>query len=239
MPPLRTVLFDYGNTLIAFGPDQQLAQAEAMTQVIEQAGFTIDQDELTRVRKDQIMRPYKNGGKENVFSEVCREIIELATPDPSGELTRRLMDARQQAFWQSVTIQPETSELLRRLSQTYRLGLLSNYPCSLSIKKSLRNLGILGYFDAVVVSADVGFAKPHHAAYDRIISKMNIIPEETVYVGDNWLADVQGAKQAGMGAIWTREHVPYETFEPGENDLQPDAEIHSLSELELCLSFWS
>lgn len=238
MAPLTSVLFDYGNTLIAFGPDQQRAQAEAMTAVLTRAGMRVDENQLTEVRKNQIMRPYHNGGRENVFEEVCREIVELAGPDPSGELTRLLMRARQQAFLESVKVHPDVISLLQRLQKKYRLGFLSNYPCSLSIVSSLKHLGLHDFFEAVVVSADVGFAKPHPDAYARVIGEMGIRPEEAVYVGDNWLADVQGAKRAGMRAVLIKEHPAYETFEPQPGDVLPDAEIHCLSELEQILALW-
>ncbi|MDF3129134.1 HAD family hydrolase [Kiritimatiellaeota bacterium B1221] len=239
MAKLTTVLFDYGNTLIAFGPDQQLAQAAAMAEVLSQAGLTIDNEKLTKVRKDQILRPYRSGGKENVFEEVCREIVELAGPDPTGGITRALMAARQKAFIKSVGVQPDVPPLLERLKEQYRLGFLSNYPCSHSIISSLENLGMADFFESVVVSADVGYAKPHPDAYATLIKEMNLDPAEAVYVGDNWLADVQGAKRAGMRAIWVREHIPYETFEPEPGDIPPDAEIHSLMELESVLAAWT
>jgi HAD superfamily hydrolase (TIGR01509 family) len=236
---LKNVLFDYGNTLIAFGPDQQRAQAKAMTSVLVDAGFSVDEDKLTEVRKAQIMRPYHLGGVENIFEEVCREIVELSGSDPSGDITKALMKARQDAFIQSVTIHPDVVQLLKRLTKKFRLGFLSNYPCSHSIVSSMKGLDIYDYFDTVVVSADVGYAKPHQETYSTLVKKMDIDPAESVYVGDNWLADIQGAKRAGMRAIWVREHIPYETFEPEPGDSQPDAELQSLSELEAVLDVWA
>jgi FMN phosphatase YigB (HAD superfamily) len=55
---------------------------------------------------------------------------------------------------------------------------------------------------------------------------------QCVYIGDNWLADVQGAKGIGMRAILTTQHVPYEKFERREGDHEPDARIGHLGELE-------
>ena len=239
MPPLKTILFDYGNTLIAFGPAQQAAQAATMSAVLLDAGLQVDEEKLTEVRKAQIMRPYVSGGRENVFAEVCREIVELAGPDPDGLITKKLMQARQQAFLEAVVVDPAITDLLTRLQKEVRLGFLSNYPCTFSIVSSLKHLGLYDFFESVVVSADVGYAKPHPQAYARLIQSMNLDPAEAVYVGDNWLADVQGAKRAGMRAVWLREHVPYETFEPEPGDLAPDAEIQSMAELEEILALWA
>lgn len=236
--PLKAVLFDFGNTLIAFGPAQQAAQSEAMTGALTRAGRVVDPDALDTLRHEQVIRPYTRDGIENDFFEVCREIVELTGPDPDGALTRKIMEARQQAFIGSVQVEPEVLKLLKQLSGTYQLALLSNYPCTFSITESLRHLSLLEYFDHVVVSSDVGFAKPHPATFDALLEGVDADAGECVYVGDNWLADVQGAKRAGMRAVWLREHIPYETFSPEEGDAEPDAEIERLTDLADLLARW-
>jgi len=60
---------------------------------------------------------------------------------------------------------------------------------------------------------------------------LGVAPEECVYVGDNWLADIQGAKRIGMKAIHITQHAPYEQFHPEDSDHEPDARIEHLSEL--------
>jgi HAD superfamily hydrolase (TIGR01549 family) len=234
----KALLFDYGNTLIAFGPEQQRAQLEAMTRVLTEAGIEVDLDRLDALRREQVMRPYHSGGVENVWEEVCREVAALFTEDADDELTRQISQARQQAFWSSTHLPPETAAMLKRLRSHFRLGLLSNYPCTDSIRESLRQQEILGLFETVVVSADVGFAKPHAKPYEALLSKMNLQPGEAVYVGDNWLADIQGAGRLGLRTIWVREHIPYETFEPEEGDLPATGEIDQILDLEALLSDW-
>jgi len=237
--PLEAVLFDYGNTLIAFGPDQQAAQSRAMTDVLTRAGRMVDVEALDRLRHEQVIRPYHRDGVENDFTEVCREIVELSGPDSNGTLTRAIMQARRNAFVASATVAPEVVQLLERLKGRYRLGLLSNYPCTGSIVDSLRALDLLHFFESVVVSADVGFAKPHPATYDRLLTGMDLDPTRGVYVGDNWLADVQGGARAGLRTVWVREHIPYETFSPQPGDHPPTAEIERIADLESILDAWA
>jgi FMN phosphatase YigB (HAD superfamily) len=56
-------------------------------------------------------------------------------------------------------------------------------------------------------------------------------PSECVYVGDNWLADVQGSKGMGMKSILTTEHLPYKKFDHNPGDFEPDKTIGRISEL--------
>jgi putative hydrolase of the HAD superfamily len=237
--PLKAVLFDYGNTLIAFGPEQQAAQSAAMINVLQQAGRTVDAEALDQLRHAQVMRPYERDGIENDFTEVCREVVELTGPDEDGSLTQAIARARQTAFIASVKVASNVVTVLEELSPNYSLGVLSNYPCTHSIVESLRHLDLLRFFPTVVVSGDVGYAKPHPATYEALLAGVGLQPQECVYVGDNWLADIQGAKRAGMRAVWIREHIPYEFFDQQEGDTPADAEIVSLTELPAVLESWA
>jgi len=82
----------------------------------------------------------------------------------------------------------------------------------------------------------VGFAKPHPRTYEALLAAIKASPEECMYIGDNWLADVQGAKRHGMKAAWVREHVPYEVFEPNEGDHPADLILDRLVDLESALN---
>jgi putative hydrolase of the HAD superfamily len=123
-------------------------------------------------------------------------------------------------------------ELLGKLQTRYRLALLSNYPCGRSIRDGLAKLGLAEFFACIVVSGEVGFVKPHPRPYELMLEGLGLNADQCVYVGDNWLADVQGAKGVGMRAVLTTQHVPYERFEPKEGDHQPEARIGNLAELE-------
>ena len=87
----------------------------------------------------------------------------------------------------------------------------------------------------VVISADIGYVKPHAKPFESMLSQLDLSPSECVYIGDNWLADVQGAKRMGMCSILTTQYVPYESFEPSEKDHSPDIRIDHLNELEKLL----
>jgi putative hydrolase of the HAD superfamily len=232
------LLFDYGNTLIAFGPEQQKAQLAAMEEVLSSEGIAYDPGRLDSLRMEQVMRPYRSDGVENKWDEVCREVVELFAEDPDGRVAALVSSARQRAFRESVRLIPETGGLLRRLKSRYRLGLLSNYPCVDSIRDSLRHLGILDLFDTVVVSGEVGFAKPHPRPFETLLRRMDLSAGEAVYIGDNWLADIQGAGRLGLRTVWVREHVPYERFDPADGDLPATAEIERILDLETVLENW-
>lgn len=119
---------------------------------------------------------------------------------------------------------PETTEILDVLQGTVRLVLATNGASDLQRLK-LEASGLAGYFDDVLVSADIGFAKPHPIFFENAIRLAGAGPEQIRMVGDNIRKDIGGAQEAGIRGIW----VNRKDREPG--DIQPFAEIGNLLEL--------
>jgi FMN phosphatase YigB (HAD superfamily) len=67
--------------------------------------------------------------------------------------------------------------------------------------------------------------------YDTIVERLGVAPERCLMVGDNWLADIQGAKRAGMFAAHITQYETVEHFEPGPDDHPADLTITTLAEL--------
>ncbi|MEO1834433.1 MAG: HAD family hydrolase [Akkermansiaceae bacterium] len=229
----KALCFDLGNTLIEFGPRQIAHQYELLKGALEEMLGPCDGAALKAVRDRQIVAPYSNGYRENDLRECGAELIrEIYEVEPEDHQVDALVEARYQAFMDGVEVTGEVLELLRKLQTRYRLALLSNYPCGRSIRDGLAKLGLAEFFACIVVSGEVGFVKPHPRPYELMLEGLGLNADQCVYVGDNWLADVQGAKGVGMRAVLTTQHVPYERFEPKEGDRQPEARIGNLAELE-------
>ena len=94
---------------------------------------------------------------------------------------------------------PDVEAALRNLSATYVLGVVTNGASCLQREK-LHTSGLADYFDVVVVSADVGVAKPHATVFRRALAEL--AAERAVMVGDSVEKDVRGADVAGLGAVW-------------------------------------
>ncbi|MCZ7570369.1 MAG: HAD family hydrolase [Ardenticatenaceae bacterium] len=99
-------------------------------------------------------------------------------------------------------------------------------------RDKLRALDIEHWFDVVVISGEVGIAKPDAAAFGLALNKLPVERENVWHVGDSLTTDVAGAKAAGLTAVWlNRGGLPRR-----EGDPEPDVEIRSLSNLMALLS---
>ena len=194
---------------------------------------TCDAERLKIIRDRQMVAPYNNDFRENDLRSLCTELVSgVYNCAPTDEQIETLMRTRYEAFIEVVALRPDVLPLLEKLHRRYRLALLSNYPCGRTIRDSLDKMGLAEVFDAVVVSGDIGFVKPHRAPFETVLTRLDLPAAQCLHVGDNWLADIQGAKRVGMQAVHITQHVSYENFEPAEGDYQPDAHITHLAQLE-------
>ncbi|MGH2498702.1 MAG: HAD family hydrolase [Candidatus Limnocylindria bacterium] len=97
-----------------------------------------------------------------------------------------------------------------------------------------RRFGLGDAIDAVVSSHSVGWRKPHPAIFERALRLAGAQPGEAFHVGDSLRADVQGAQQLGIRAVWRRTRAPDEA----ESRILPDATIDRLSELPGAVASW-
>lgn len=233
---IRAIVFDYGNTLIEFGPAQIGAGDRGIADAVERLFGPVDRERLRAIRDANRMALFKGDPpqyRENDLDVITSEMVrELYGVMPTRPQLDEILQARMGVFVESTWASDDVKALLGRLGQRYRLGLLSNYPSGDAIRVSLDKVGLSEFFEAVVVSADLGYVKPHPITFQTIMTAMDARPDEILFVGDNWLADIQGAKRAGMYAVLTTEWVPYEHFDRHPNDHQPDLTISRLNQLE-------
>jgi HAD superfamily hydrolase (TIGR01549 family) len=229
---VRVVVFDYGNTLIEFGRRQIDHCDGALGSAVRRLFGPFDTARFDTIREENRMGPYRNGYRESRLPELTRQLVETLFQRPATDAQiDELVEVRFAAFVECIAAEAETHQVLERLKEKHRLALLSNYPCGRSIRASLSATGLDQYLSAVVVSGDVGFVKPHPTTYRSVLDQLGAGPAEALFVGDNWLADVQGAKRAGLPCVHMRRWVPPEHFEPQPSDHAPDATIRHLDEL--------
>ena len=113
---------------------------------------------------------------------------------------------------------------LETLRSRYRLAVLSDADTGF-LQASLRRNGLA--FEAVVASAEMRAYKPHVSLFREVCDRLHVPAERAVYVGDNPWADIEGARRAGMRAVWINRHDA-----TWPDDIEPPAAtVTSLGEL--------
>jgi len=117
-----------------------------------------------------------------------------------------------------------------------RQGMISNTgttPGTL-FRVFLEQHGLLGYFDTLTFSDEVGLAKPSTEIFLITLRSMGVSPAETVHVGDHVVNDVVGAKRSGLKTVWITGF--YEREDPSDPESEPDATVSGLGQVVSAIS---
>ncbi|MGB7293588.1 MAG: HAD family hydrolase [Thermodesulfobacteriota bacterium] len=83
-----------------------------------------------------------------------------------------------------------------------RMAIISNFDYAPAAYMLLSKFDIRKYFESVVISVEVGWRKPRPEIFLKALELLNLDPRDALYVGDNYYADVVGAKSVGIDVVW-------------------------------------
>lgn len=141
-------------------------------------------------------------------------------------LARRAQETQARYSHRSRRLFEDARHLLRRLAGRLPLALVTN-GASDTQREKLRALGIEDRFAAVVVSGEHGVAKPDAAIFHVALAALGVAPQQVWHVGDSLAADVGGALNAGLTAVWLNRNGARRQ----NGDPPPHHEVASLMEL--------
>jgi putative hydrolase of the HAD superfamily len=193
---INAVFLDAGNTLV-------FLDFEAIAEAVREAGLSMDalrmeQAELAARRRAD--RKYMEGGARdaNMWVLYFTWMLEIAGV-PEARISETLGRLRQRHdesnLWRRS--RPEIRTALERIRASGRkLAVISNSDGT--CRELLRRMDLLGFFEAVYDSTEVGVEKPNPAIFELALKELNLRPSETLHVGDLEAADVLGARRAGI-----------------------------------------
>ena len=124
-------------------------------------------------------------------------------------------------------------ETIKQLLPKYRLAIISDAQTAYA-KPELNAVGLLGYFDPVIVSGDFGYRKPDKRLFERALNDMKMGSSEVVSVGNDMYNDVHGAQKLGLKTIFFKSNQGLQKKE----GVTPDYIIYNFPELLNALHFF-
>jgi len=188
---LEAVFFDWGNTLVHLEWDDELVA------VGHRAALGRDDPEFTARYRELIL------GDAHGHRPYPELLAELGVADPDG-----FIDA-EHGVWRDaygvLSMAPALLETLRE--RGLKTALVANsWPDSARILRGdAEALGLAPLLDALVYADDVGVRKPGPEIFLHACAEVAVEPEAVLFVGDDLVADVQGAANVGMRtaqALW-------------------------------------
>lgn len=210
---IRAVLFDLDRTL--FDRDRSFA-VFATSQYHRFQNLWPDLSESEYVNRLIQLDNEGHTAKEIVYPQLLQE---LSINTVSWETLFSDFDSRVTDYYLPF---PNLSETLTELSKHYALGLITNGRGEFQ-QRTISRLQLNPYFQVILISEIEGIRKPDPEIFHRALRKLEIPPAEAVYIGDNPIADIQGAKSAGLKTLWKRSGSDQKT--------EADASFDSLNEI--------
>jgi putative hydrolase of the HAD superfamily len=191
---VRAVLFDYFGTLTP----TVLAMVTAEEQAALGAALGVDPDRLEAAWRTSFVE--RSTGRTGDLRATLGMLAERVGGAPSEAGLTEAVRIRASAYRRSAWPRPDAPHVLGTLrSRGLRLAVVSD--CSDELVAIWPELPVASSVDATVFSSVVGRRKPDPVMYRLACERLDVAPEECVYVGDGGSGELTGAAAQGMRAV--------------------------------------
>ncbi|MED3398879.1 HAD-IA family hydrolase [Bacillus wiedmannii] len=135
-----------------------------------------------------------------------------------------------QDFWNEnfptcFSIDQNTIHFLNHIKSHFKIGIITNGSTHRQ-KAKIINTNLNNYFDTIIISEEVGLSKPDKRIFELALNKLNMQPEDVLFIGDDLEKDIAGPQNANINGVWFNPQKIKNTTQ-----IQPYAEINTLDSL--------
>jgi HAD superfamily hydrolase (TIGR01549 family) len=230
---VRAVLFDLDDTLFDHHRSARAAIGRVHAMHACFAGRGVDAFERAHARCLEKFHARVVAGEMSVEEARLarfRELFATAGVEPSGAQLDATAAAYRETYVAARLPIAGALRLLEALKPHVKIGIVSNNAVREQQEK-VRHCGFGEHVDALVISEEVGVAKPDPAIFAAALARLRVAPHEAVMIGDSWPMDIEGARGAGIRPIWFNR-----TGRPRPAPARDVGELRALSPLEPVLT---
>jgi len=195
-PNFKNILFDLGGVILDIN-------VQATLKGFYDLGFPAELMQFPHSMTTDLFFKYETGKLDtNQFRNAIRESTGV-------EMSNQAFDEAWNAML--VRIPEERTALLKRLSESYPLYMLSN-TSSLHVKVfenmylEAAGISMQEVFTKIYYSHEIGWHKPDHEAWEHVIHDAGIRPQETLFLDDN-IHNIKASQELGFQAIHIHERT--------------------------------
>ena len=236
---IQAVFFDLGFTLINFQGDYQTVLNDsyyALARALIRAGYPVETDVFVE-RFNAVLSDYYQSRDEDLIERpvetyLARVLDALGHPEPPEPVTRGALAKMYQATESHWLLAPDAMAALGQLQRDgYRLGLISNAANADNANRLIDRCNLRGFFEVILISAVEKIRKPDSRIFARALNHLEVSADRAVMVGDTLTADILGAQNAGLRAVWITTRADHPENLRMRECITPDAVVHQLSQL--------
>jgi HAD superfamily hydrolase (TIGR01549 family) len=186
--------------------------------------------DLIRKVFEAMWRDYGNPAYYERFPAVRDYLEKLSAPLTLSPREQTLVE-HVFALHEVSTVSATHAQVLHKLSQTHRLGVVSNiFSTSRMFLQEFERMGIRELFEVIVFSSDYGPMKPAATLFEKALQAFPVNRSEVVFVGDSLVNDIVGAQSVGLATVWI-DHHSGKKRENTSLSVSPDWVIHDVADL--------
>lgn len=218
----QAIVFDLDDTLWPVGPTILRAEHAMRDFLAERYPRVLELHTLESMRDLRARMAAEHPAMRHDFTWLrTRALLEHAReagyPD---EMAREAFEVFYRAR-NRVDLYDDVLPALERLSVRHRLFAVSNGNADLAA------VGIAGWFEGTLAAREAGCLKPDPRIFRMLLERAGLAPYDALHVGDDPLADVEGARRAGLDAVWVNRRG-----DPWPEELEPPVRtVRSLADL--------
>ena len=235
---IRAVAFDVNGTLVRIRTDEGMEQIfRSAAHFLTYQGIDLHRHQVRELYLGILREQQRTSPEEHPEFDavgIWRSIIDGNATDftrslPASKLEQMplfLAEMSRGISRRRLSLYPHVREVLDVLRERYRLALVTDAQ-SAHTRGELHKVGLLDYFDPIVISGDHGYRKPDRRLFQFALDGMGVAAENALYVGNDMHRDIFGAREAGMPTVM---------FESGQGtsaylDCVPDYRITDFRDL--------
>ncbi len=232
----KGILFDLGSTLIEFDNTEwgklETASVKKGYDYLIRRGYRLPEWEVFGKTFLTEFHQAWQKAQENLIEVrlpewVANFLVRFGISSPDGQAIEFLKHYYEPISNQ-ITLVDGVKEVLEHFKrENLKIGLVSNssFPTEFHVEE-LKNYEIFHLFEEILFSYDFGLRKPHPDLFKHVLNKLELKPQETIFIGDRLIEDVSGPQKVGMKAI-----LKYKKERDYSAPVVPDYVVNNLSEL--------
>jgi HAD superfamily hydrolase (TIGR01549 family) len=205
--PYKVVIFDYIGTLVNCKNYTIASSKQKLHKTLVSEGFDVAENKFLcaydlsheKYRKIRYSQLKEVTNAIWVADALCNLGFEVTAGDSR---VKAALNVFFQDFIDTLELRRNATKLIKQAKEKYKVALISNFTHAPVIYKSLRQLRLNEFFNAVVVSEEVGWRKPSSYIFEHALNKLQVKAHEAIYIGDSPNEDIKGAKQAGIKTVF-------------------------------------
>jgi putative hydrolase of the HAD superfamily len=209
---IQAIAFDVNGTLVQIQTDDHASQVfRAAGHFLTYQGIDLRRHQVQNLYFEQLKRQQRWSPQEHpefdavaiwayIIDEHASDFTRALPAEKLAQMPLFLAELTRGVARRRLRLFPHVRAVLDVLRTHYPLAVVTDAQSAYA-RGELHKVGLLDYFDPIVVSGDHGYRKPDRRLFQLALDGLGVAPEHTLYIGNDMHRDVFGAREAGMRTV--------------------------------------